>query len=155
MVFINHGQSRIPSIIIHSIIRSHFGSIYLQLKSVAPSFGGITASLARRLCLRVNMLATLFAQVDDVVEETAAVEEPAVEETAAVEPGFKRARQMSSINNRHGAQHNRFAEAVIIDYVPSESTSTPDAETTVVMKIVSGRYWKIGMVDGSPVYRQE
>ena len=144
----------LPSSTMHPFIRSHFGSNYLQLESLAPSFDGITASLARCLCLLATMLATLFAQVDDVVDDTVAVD-PTVDDSAAVEPGFKRARQMSSINSRVGVQHNRFAEAVVIDYVPGEMWTPPNAETAAVMKTVSGRYWKIGMVDGSPVYRQE
>ena len=69
------------------------------------------------------------------------------------------------IIDREGIRADRFAEAVVLTWHPLLSStcfsgSAQKVETALDLNEqaalkVSGRYWKVGMLAGSPIYRQE
>ena len=64
----------------------------------------------------------------------------------------KRLRTEYQLSSRIAGREDKFAECVIVLADPSE---TANRDTARMMRYASGRYFKIGVVGGSPAYRQD
>ena len=73
-----------------------------------------------------------------------------------VERAAKRQKMQQKIVDIPGERANKFAEAVVVRFDEEVARELDmDGKTRQTCRQVAGRYWKIGNIEGSPVYRQD
>ena len=70
-------------------------------------------------------------------------------------PSEKRRKQEDSLKTRRGLKLDRFAECVVVQVDYEKAVSYKNGGHTQTLQAICGRYYKVGMLDGHPVYRQE
>jgi len=70
-------------------------------------------------------------------------------------PCEKRRRQEDALKNRRGMKLDRFAECIVIQVDTDKAIAYKDPNHTQVLQALCGRYFKVGMLDGHQVFRQE
>ena len=66
----------------------------------------------------------------------------------------KSARAADKINTLRGVRADKFAEGFVVVYNEDDASFT-DEPTRVVCRTLRGRYFKVGQIGGSPIFRQE
>ena len=67
----------------------------------------------------------------------------------------KRRRAEEHLRGRSAFRNDRFCEAVIVDSDLTKVKEERSHDIACICRQLVGRYFKVGMVEGSPVYRQE
>ena len=78
------------------------------------------------------------------------------QEVAVDEPQDKRRRTEDNVRQRPAQRSDRFAEALVMVVDETVVAGYGDnVEHVNLIRACAGRYYKIGMQEGSPVFRQE
>ena len=105
----------------------------------------------------MSALASMFATEPLVLAEP--VLPPAydaADDAPAEEPQDKRRKTEDSVRQRPAVRTDRFAEALVMVVDEAVVAGYGDnVEHVNLVRACAGRYWKVGMQEGSPVYRQE
>ena len=67
----------------------------------------------------------------------------------------KRRRAEEHLRSRSAFRNDRFCEAVLVEADLSKVKEERSPDIACICRQLVGRYFKVGMVEGSPVYRQE
>ena len=67
----------------------------------------------------------------------------------------KRRRMEEHLRSRSAFRKDRFCEAVIVEADLGKVKEERSHDIACICRQMVGRYFKVGMVEGSPVYRQE
>ena len=103
-------------------------------------------------------LAVAFAQVPMADTVIASEQVGGTEKNGGGEDRVAKRRRLENLlKTRTAAREDKFAEAIVVmvDSEYLEEIKAKDAERAHTHQVAAGRYFKVGMVDGSPVYRQE
>ena len=80
----------------------------------------------------------------------------AADDAPAEEPQDKRRKTEDSVRQRPAVRTDRFAEALVMVVDEAVVAGYGDnVEHVNLVRACAGRYYKVGMQEGSPVYRQE
>ena len=105
----------------------------------------------------MSALASMFATEPLVLAEP--VLPPAydaADDAPAEEPQDKRRKTEDSVRQRPAVRTDRFAEALVMVVDEAVVAGYGDnVEHVNLVRACAGRYYKVGMQEGSPVYRQE
>ena len=103
-----------------------------------------------------DMLASMFAQAP--VPQPPVTAPPSASDDgrpAELGPDEKRRKQEDCLKQRRGIRHDKFAECVVVQVDHQQAISYNEPRHTQTLQALCGRYYKVGMLDGHPVYRQE